>query len=233
MAVNKIKSTSVVDQVIESITQSLINKELRPGDRIPPETELAEQLGVSRNTVREAVKTLVSWGVLEIRRPEGTFVLTGLSEPMINPMLYGVILNQGDSYDSLMEIREMIEVGVMRLAIEKATPQEIESLRAPLKCMKEESQSKDELITRVYNAFHDAIDEICDNLVVSKINSITRTLTYKLRYETVSKMILSGQGEKFYKAHERIFEILKNKESIGLNESIRETYFLTEIINKD
>ena len=83
---------------------------------------------MARNSVREAIKILVFLGVLEIRRPEGTFVCNGFSESMINPMIYGIILNQGDSYDSLMELREMTEAGVLRLAMEKQTKEDMEGL---------------------------------------------------------------------------------------------------------
>ena len=119
MQLKKVKNPSVVQQVIDSLTDAMIRKELRPGDKIPTENELSESLGVARNSVREAIKILVFLGVLEIRRPEGTFVCDGFSESMINPMIYGIILNQGDSWDSLMELREMTEAGVIRLAIEK------------------------------------------------------------------------------------------------------------------
>ena len=92
---HKINSRSVVQQTMDYITDSIIRKELLPGDQIPTEAQLTEILGVSRNTVREAIKILIYMGVLEIRRPEGTFVCSGFSEPLIDPMLYGIILNQG------------------------------------------------------------------------------------------------------------------------------------------
>ena len=60
----------------------MLNRELRPGDKIPTEAELAESMGVGRNSIREAIKILVYLGVLEIRRAEGTFVCEGFSESM-------------------------------------------------------------------------------------------------------------------------------------------------------
>ena len=75
----RIKSESVVQQIIDSLVDAMIRKELRPGDQIPTEMELAEKLGVGRNSVREAIKILVYFGVLEIRRAEGTYVCEGFS----------------------------------------------------------------------------------------------------------------------------------------------------------
>ena len=63
----KINRSSVVQRVIDRLTEAIVSGELKPGDRIPTEMELAEQMGVARNSIREAVKILVYIGVLEIR----------------------------------------------------------------------------------------------------------------------------------------------------------------------
>lgn len=73
----KINRSSVVQRVIDRLTEAIVSGELKPGDRIPTEMELAEQMGVARNSIREAVKILVYIGVLEIRRADGTFVCDG------------------------------------------------------------------------------------------------------------------------------------------------------------
>ena len=65
---------SISEIIIQRITDALIRGELKPGDQIPIEVEFSEKLKVSRNAVREAVKGLVAFGVLEIKRLEGTFV---------------------------------------------------------------------------------------------------------------------------------------------------------------
>ena len=94
---NKSSVPSAVQQTINYLTGAIMRREYTPGSKIPTENDLADLVGVSRNTVREAVKILVFMGVLEIRRPEGTFVCSGFSNSLIDPMLYGIILNQGDS----------------------------------------------------------------------------------------------------------------------------------------
>ena len=70
-----IKNESLVQRIINKITDSIIAGELKPGDKLPTEMELIAAFQVSRNTVREAIRTLIAYGVVEIRRPEGTFVL--------------------------------------------------------------------------------------------------------------------------------------------------------------
>ena len=229
MELKRVKNPSVVQQVIDSLTEAMIQKELRPGDKIPTENELSESLGVARNSVREAIKILVFLGVLEIRRPEGTFVCNGFSESMINPMIYGIILNQGDSYDSLMELREMTEAGVLRLAMEKQTKEDMEGLSRALAQMKEAFFREPQDLQAAFeadNRFHDTIMEMGRNVMVSKINNIVRILTESVRYDTVSGMITSGRADELYEAHERIYQMLCEKNTGNLNECIRGTYFL-------
>ena len=229
MELKRVKNPSVVQQVIDSLTEAMIQKELRPGDKIPTENELSESLGVARNSVREAIKILVFLGVLEIRRPEGTFVCNGFSESMINPMIYGIILNQGDSYDSLMELREMTEAGVLRLAMEKQTKEDMEGLSRALAQMKEAFFREPQDLQASFeadNRFHDTIMEMGRNVMVSKINNIVRILTECVRYDTVSGMITSGRAVELYEAHERIYQMLCEKDTGNLNECIRGTYFL-------
>ena len=229
MELKRVKNPSVVQQVIDSLTEAMIQKELRPGVKIPTENELSESLGVARNSVREAIKILVFLGVLEIRRPEGTFVCNGFSESMINPMIYGIILNQGDSYDSLMELREMTEAGVLRLAMEKQTKEDMEGLSRALAQMKEAFFREPQDLQASFeadNRFHDTIMEMGRNVMVSKINNIVRILTESVRYDTVSGMITSGRADELYEAHERIYQMLCEKDTGNLNECIRGTYFL-------
>lgn len=226
---NKINSTSVVEQTINFLTDAIIRRELKPGSKIPTEIELSEKLGVSRNTVREAIKTLIFMGVLEIRRPEGTFVRSGFTESLIDPMVYGIILNQDDSYDSLMELREMTEVGVMRLVMEKASDEEIEKLREPLSALEAACHAEKPDLDTVFNAdneFHEAINELGGNQMVIKISNIVRMLTHAMRYESVDVMIRKGETATLYEVHEKIFNILKNRDENNLNHEIRSTYFV-------
>ena len=102
-----LKSESVVQKVINCLTDGMVSGELKPGDKLPTEPELAATLGVARTSVREATKILTYLGVLESRRSEGTFVANGFQESMIDPMVYGIILNKGEDFDSLMELREL------------------------------------------------------------------------------------------------------------------------------
>ena len=227
----RIKSESVVQQIIDTLIGAMIRRELRPGDQIPTEMELAESLGVGRNSVREAIKILVYFGVLEIRRPEGTYVCDGFTETMIDPIIYGIILDKAGSYEYLMELREIMEAGVMKLAMKNAEPEEFESLRIQLDRMKREIEIGN--VDRIFhedNEFHRIVTSMGHNPLVQKIEGVVMTLTHSMRYETVKTMIESGKGQESYEAHEKLYKMLANKDEEQLNENVRNTYFVDEFV---
>lgn len=223
----KINRSSVVQRVIDSLTDAMLSGELKSGDRIPTEMELSEQLGVARNSIREAVKILVYIGVLEIRRAEGTFVCDGFSESMIDPMIYGMILNR-ENEQELNELRAMVESGVMRLAIEKCTTEEVNQLREHMPLLKQAMTSPECDVDHAFeldNAFHDMISQMGHNVMASKINAISRMLTHSTRYSSVKHMMETGRGEELYMAHERVYELIASRQLTGLYDSIAATYF--------
>ena len=223
-----VKNGSVVQQIINSLTEAMIERKLRPGDQIPTEAELAEGMGVSRNSVREAIKILVYLGVLEIRRAEGTFVCEGFRESMIDPMIYGVILDTEDSYTELLELREQMEVSVLYLAIQKAGEEEIQYLKNRLDTMEKEISRGDGNVARIFeadNQFHDTIARMAKNSLVYKINKVVYTLTYSMRYDSVKGMMDAGRGQELFEAHQRIFRQLSERDMKNVNRLIRQTYF--------
>lgn len=221
-----LKKESVVQSVINCLTDAMRNKELKPGDRIPPEPDLALSMGVARSSVREAIKILSYLGVLESKRSEGTFVCDGFKESMIDPMIYGIILNQ-DSFENLMELREMTKTGIMRLAILKYDESEGKALELLLEQMKAVIHSGENTVDNFFqvdNEFHDTISQMGKNPLADKISRVVRTLTYSMRYETVATMINSGRGEELLAAHSRLYETLKNRSLNNLLETVRDSY---------
>ena len=233
--VKNLKKESVVQSVINCLTDAMRNKELKPGDRIPPEPELAASMGVARSSVREAIKILSYLGVLESKRSEGTFVCSGFQESMIDPMIYGIILNQ-DSSENLMELREMVESGIMRLASAKYSEEEGRALAAILDQMTAIVQSGENVVDRFFevdNAFHDLISQMGKNPLADKISRVVRTLTHAVRYETVSTMINTGRGEELLEAHSDLFETLRSRRQDNVEEIVRATYFKAALYGQE
>ena len=205
--VKNLKKESVVQSVINCLTDAMRSKELKPGDRIPPEPELAASMGVARSSVREAIKILSYLGVLESKRAEGTFVCSGFQESMIDPMIYGIILNQ-DSSENLMELGR--------------------ALAAILDQMTGIVQSGENVVDRFFevdNTFHNLISQMGKNPLADKISRVVRTLTHAMRYETVATMLNTGRGEELIAAHRCLLETLQSRRLENVEELVRTTYF--------
>jgi len=92
------------------IINYLLSKKLKPGDKLPTESEFSQQLGVGRNSLREAIKMLSSFGIIEIKRGLGTFIAKSMSSSVMNPLILGLVFEQGTSIE-LFELRLLIETG--------------------------------------------------------------------------------------------------------------------------
>lgn len=230
--IKKIKTESIVQQVINSLTDAIVNKELLPGDRLPSEPEMAVEFGVARSSIREAVKILAYLGILESRRAEGTFVSTGFKESMIDPMIYGIFLSGTDDFEHLMEIRQMIEVGMVRLAIKNQDEEGLALLKDKLLAMEavvhsdETYEEKFEKFFTADNDFHDTLALICKNPLADKLNRIVRTLTHSIRHDTVISMLRTGKAQDLIDAHWEIYRMIADQNLGDLDEMILRTYFL-------
>ncbi len=216
------------------MTDAIKSGELKPGDKMPSEVELAEALGIARSSVREAIKILSYLGVLESRRSEGTFVCSGFSESMIDPMVYGIYLNQ-DSVENLMELREMTETGMMRIAIAHHSESELRELEQILRKMEEAPKDRKDPVKAFFredDRFHDKIAEMGKNPMADKINRIVRSLTYDLRYKTVSEMIASGRTEELIEAHRRLLEAIREGNLHNVSDKVRGSYYEEVVLEK-
>src|SRR5262245_20091689 len=122
--------------VQEEIKDFIIEHALKPGDALPPETELSRQLNVSRNSVREAVKSLEALGILEARTGAGLFVSAFSFDPLLNNLGYGLLFDLKQLSD-LLEIRILMECGMVERVVQSVTPEQLKRLRQVLARMRE------------------------------------------------------------------------------------------------
>ncbi|MDD4038693.1 MAG: GntR family transcriptional regulator [Sphaerochaeta sp.] len=115
---------SAVEGVIEKIKALLIEQKLSPGDMIPNEISLAESLKVGRGTVREALKILSAYGVVEIKQGYGTYVSSASNKRLFDPQLFQILVQDRD-YKSLTQVRQLLEEGIVKLVIESVSDDEL------------------------------------------------------------------------------------------------------------
>ena len=120
---------AVTDEAIEKIKEMIVSGALRPGDRLPKEADLAAELGLSRNSLREAVKALSLINILDVRQGDGTYV-TSLEPPLLLEALSFVIdFHRDDEVLEYLAVRRILEPAAVAMAAGRISAEEIESLR--------------------------------------------------------------------------------------------------------
>jgi GntR family transcriptional repressor for pyruvate dehydrogenase complex len=125
------RDATLAARVTEQVKQYIVTGHLRPGDRLPPERELARQFGVSRTVVREAVRTLTAQGLLEVRAGSGTVVRNPSAGDVAESMaLFLRVGHPGLDLKKILEVRRMLEVEIAALAAERRTDADIAAMDA-------------------------------------------------------------------------------------------------------
>lgn len=120
---------AVTDEAILRIKEMIVQGELRPGQRLPPEKELSERLGLSRNSLREAVKALDMMRVLDVRRGDGTYVTSLEPRLLLEAMTFVADLHQDGSVLEIFEVRRVLEPPTAALAAAHIGDEQLEELR--------------------------------------------------------------------------------------------------------
>lgn len=158
---------SLTERVADKIEELITENQLRPGEQIPPERELAEELGVGRSTVRESIKILVSRNVLEIRRGTGTFVCQDVGV-MEDPLGFRFIRDKKKLALDLNQVRRMVEPQIASLAAQYATDSDITALQALCDSAARQIEEEQDYAEQDIG-FHTKLAEITGNLVMPKI----------------------------------------------------------------
>src|SRR4051794_29552485 len=119
---------SLTQAAIEQIKDMIVRGELRPGDKLPVENELAARLGLSRGSLREAVRALAVMHVLEARQGDGTYVTSLEPELLLQSISFLTELNQESTLVQILDARRMLEAGAAALAAHFARPDELATL---------------------------------------------------------------------------------------------------------
>ena len=120
------------DQISKQLNKLIAEGLLKPGDRLPPERDLADRFKVSRNSVRDALRTLEARGLIEVRQGDGAYIRETTSAEMYRAMI-DVLASKKETIREIMQVRKIIEPGVAYYAAQKATPTDLKKLEEILK----------------------------------------------------------------------------------------------------
>lgn len=130
-----VRTSRLYEQIVQQIEDSILKGALKPGDQLPAERELAQQFGVSRTAIREAVKALREKGLVEAYSGRGTFVRDGTSQAIRQSLDLMIKIGQQDGSPHLAELRAILEPEIAALAAIRIDEQHLASMREAVNVM--------------------------------------------------------------------------------------------------
>jgi GntR family transcriptional repressor for pyruvate dehydrogenase complex len=200
---------SVTSKAIAEIKRLIVTGELAPGERLPPEGPLATQLGISRSSLREAVRALSAMGVLDVRRGDGTFVTSLEPDLLLRGTGFVVDLLQGQEPLELLAVRRLLEPAATALAAYRLDEEELESLRESLERMAEAADVEE--FVEIDDAFHGTIVGSTGRpLLVALVRSLSG---HTLRARIWRGLIDEGAAQETLRGHRAIVKALEARDA--------------------
>ncbi len=203
-----IQTSRLYEQIVQQIEESIRKGELREGSQLPAERDLAEQFGVSRTAVREAIKALQEKGLVDAFPGRGTFVTSGHSNSMRRSLDRIVKSGETDGWAYLVEVREILEPEIAALAAARADYQDLAAMREALDVMDNAKRDSEAYIEADLD-FHLALAEAAANpIVLSLIDSIVAML----REQRSQIFRVAGSPERGQQYHRSILEAIERRD---------------------
>lgn len=222
------------DSVVTEIENQILDGALRPGDRIPSERKLAEDFGVSRPSIREAVQKLVAKGLLNTRHGGGTTVTDKLDAPFTDPW-QDMVKDHPMLQRDIMEVREMLEGQAAELAAQRATDVDMTRLDKAFETMDEAYANKDLAKSIAADvAFHQAIADASHNVLIGHLTaSLMRVIHEHVSNNLKHSHASPAQWEQLRSQHRAIWKAIKaNKaDKAGVAAKAHSSYIRESIEN--
>lgn len=213
-----IQPERLYERIVSQIEERMVAGELKTGDQLPPENELARQFGVSRTAVREAIKTLREKRLVEIRPGKGTFITDGMPSAIRHSL--GLLMKFGPANGSanLVEVREILEPEIAALAATRITDEYVEAMREAIDTMDTALQDVDRFVEADLD-FHLALAEATQNpLIPLLIDSIIDLL----REDRKRSGLVEGGLERGQSFHKKILKAVMRRDAKAARQSMQD-----------
>jgi len=192
-SITPVVRTKLTSSVFEQLLSYVVGGSWKPGDRIPPERELCQHLGIARTSLREALKAMELVGMLDSRVGDGTFVCPR-SEFLSRPLLWAFTGSDHEELQEIMEARTIIEESLAGLAATRGTAEQIEKIGHAVQQMRDSIARGDSTLDADM-AFHLAVSAAAQNGVLTNAVRLLRNLmrqwiNYKLLIPDIPEIVL-------------------------------------------
>lgn len=218
----KVRTRKMYAEIVDQILGLVRDGKLQVGDKLPPERVLAEDLGVSRPPLREAISALEILGIIESRGGKGNFIKN--SEVLADGLEVLKKLKSQESPFEILEARKVVEVEIAGLAAERASEKDIERISRLLS--EHEKVKSDFSVAMSFDMeFHKAIAKTAgNNVLLQFFNYLLSVLKEDLLWKKIKKEAWAKgrNSEKYLDEHKRILAAIRNKEKIKAREAMFE-----------
>jgi GntR family transcriptional repressor for pyruvate dehydrogenase complex len=211
-----VRKTRVYEQVAHQLQSYIQSGRLKPGDRLPPERELAEMFHVSRDSLRDGIRALELIGLVEPRQGEGNVVHEPSPDSLINP-LTTILLHQRELIGDLLEFRKMIEPTLAGRAARNASSEDLVYMEDIVQRQREKVD-RGELAIEEDSEFHYAIARAAKNSVVLKVLDVFMDL---LRESREKSLQVEGRLQKSLEGHRQILRAIQRRDAAGAESAMR------------
>jgi GntR family transcriptional regulator, transcriptional repressor for pyruvate dehydrogenase complex len=203
-----IQSARLYEQIVQQIEQRVLSGELKVGDQLPSERELAEQFGVSRTAVREAIKALHEKGLVHILVGRGTFIANGTNDVVRNSINLLVKYDSDRGLINLVEVREILEPEIAAQAAVRITDEYITVLEEAMSKMEAALDNVEEFVEADLD-FHLALAEATQNPIIP---ALLDPIIDIMREQRILITHIKGVAQHGQYNHKIILEAIKNRD---------------------
>ena len=171
-SIQPIQKRAISDEIVDQLVDLIRREEIRPGERLPAERDLCRQFGVGRTTLREALRSLSTLGIIEGRVGEGTFVANDSSLHLEKSLQWGLLLDQ-KGVDDLIETRMMLECQTASSAATRSTAEDLDTIRSTVVSL-EHALADQQRFLEADLEFHLAIAKTSQNAILANLLNLTR-----------------------------------------------------------
>ena len=216
-----INRENVVDKVVKRIVDSIMQGTFKAGDKLPNEYELIENLGVSRNSLREAMKILEAMGIVEIRIGDGTYVCSEASPAMVDPAVYSILSSLSNNSE-LIDFRQYIDESIVQTAITMITDEEIQALKENVaQTAKALEEMQFDRVQELDVAFHYMLIDSAKNLYYSKMMKELYKIFIHYIFQTISNdRIENGHKSNIVEYHQAILNVVVERNPAKVRDAV-------------
>jgi GntR family transcriptional repressor for pyruvate dehydrogenase complex len=215
--IKPLRPGQTTEQVVARVYELIKRDNLKPGDRLPPERELAKELGISRPSLRSGLSSLISMGVLKSRQGAGTFISDGPPVLDSEPLRLLAALH-GFSFEHMFETRSVLEVGAAGLAAERATGEQLATMSEEIAEMFAALEDPQQFLVHDIG-FHRAVAAASGNPTLATLVEMVAAVMYERRRDTI------GRAHDFNEAlemHRAVYRAIRAKKPDEARAAMRE-----------